>query len=95
MVLAIFSLLAILLSHDMTQSLACTVIESGSNERRACQFPFTINGQTYDNCTRQHDPDRKPWCSTKVMNGYHVSGGKQIKLQFIQVLDILLKFYHR
>ena len=31
-----------------------------------CQFPFILNGKTYDACTDETDPDGRFWCSTKV-----------------------------
>ena len=53
----------------------CVVNTIESNE--TCVFPFTIftdnkdgNGSaennTYFECTTDHDPDKRPWCATKV-----------------------------
>lgn len=31
-----------------------------------CVFPFIYQGKTYDECTRDSDPEGKRWCATKV-----------------------------
>ncbi len=75
MALLICITLSIFFTAELTN--ACTVIEASSQERKPCQFPFTIAGRTFKKCTREFDPDGKLWCSTKVVNGDHVSGGEQ------------------
>jgi hypothetical protein len=66
-------------------SLNCTHTnddEKGPQKNKACVFPFTVKNKseefTYDSCTRNHDPDSKLWCSTKVSpDGYHVAFEKE------------------
>ena len=54
----------------------CSVIEKKSKEFKPCILPFRHNGETYNNCTEVSDPEKKPWCSTKVDQlGNHVRSG--------------------
>ena len=59
-----------------TISDGCSVIEKKSHEIKPCVFPFKYLGQTLSQCTTLRDPDKIPWCSTKVdANGNHVTSG--------------------
>ena len=54
----------------------CSVVETRNGEFKPCIFPFKYSGQTFDSCTTIRDPDKKPWCSTKVdADGNHVTAG--------------------
>jgi len=49
-------------------SRTCTTVKG-----RKCKFPFKFQGKTFASCTREFDPDSKPWCSTKTdLQGNHV-----------------------
>jgi hypothetical protein len=38
-----------------------------------CIFPFTFEGQVFNECTTRKDPEKKHWCSVEVdMDGKHV-----------------------
>ena len=60
----------------------CSVIESSSNSKKPCQFPFKFKGRTFYECTTITGTDDNdeyeygnPWCSTKTDdNGNHISG---------------------
>ena len=62
----------------------CIVEDKSTKEKASCVFPFTFNykdsngtevNQTFYGCTRNLDPDDKPWCSTKVdSDGIHQHG---------------------
>ena len=62
----------------------CIVEDKSTKEHATCVFPFTFNykdssgtmvNQTFYGCTRNLDPDDKPWCSTKVDSiGIHQAG---------------------
>ena len=59
------------------QKIKCqTTNEPGSFVKNApCKFPFTLDDQTFDTCTRERDPEGKLWCSTRVDRfGRHVLG---------------------
>ena len=46
----------------------------GPQVNKPCIFPFTIGNVTYNECTKNHDPFSKPWCSTQVTtDGKHVT----------------------
>ena len=48
--------------------------EGGTGRPEQCVFPFSYNGQTYNECITVNDPQGKPWCSVEVdRNGVHVS----------------------
>merc|ERR1719261_1892125 len=41
-----------------------------------CIFPFTFRNTVHNDCTRDHDPERRLWCSTQTDGeGKHVQGG--------------------
>ena len=49
--------------------------DGGGKAGAKCVFPFTLDGITYQGCTRTNDPDDRLWCSTKTdSKGVHVSG---------------------
>jgi len=49
--------------------------DGGDRAGAKCVFPFTLEGITYQGCTRTNDPDDRLWCSTKTdSKGVHVSG---------------------
>jgi len=51
------------------------VKEKKTKSTQDCQFPFKLGGNTYTNCTTIKDPEKKPWCSTKVSkSGFHIGG---------------------
>ena len=62
----------------------CIVEDKSTKEHATCVFPFTFNykdssgtmvNQTFYGCTRNLDPEDKPWCSTKVDSiGIHQVG---------------------
>ena len=74
----IFTLSSLSLVHLVTSTCEVNTIESNGT----CVFPFTIftdnkdgnaENNTYFECTTNHDPDKRPWCSTKVdLNGVHL-----------------------
>jgi len=44
----------------------------GPQKNKACVFPFSFKNVTYYHCTKNHDTNSKPWCSTQVSsNGEH------------------------
>jgi len=48
-------------------------VDCATEEGRACQFPFIVNGQSFSSCTSSGDS--RAWCSTKVdQNNNHISG---------------------
>ena len=51
----------------------CFVTEFSSDQKKACVFPFRLQGgatEDQNSCTDLSDPDGKYWCSTKVCK-YH------------------------
>ena len=47
----------------------------------SCAFPFVLEGNKYDSCTTDEDPDVKLWCSTKTdEENVHVPDGVIIVL---------------
>ena len=48
------------------------VTTGGGNTGKPCVFPFIYNGKKHNNCAWRK-AERKPWCSTKVVNGRHVA----------------------
>ena len=47
----------------------------GGKAGAKCVFPFTLDGITYQGCTRTKHPDDRLWCSTKTdSKGVHMSG---------------------
>ena len=86
--LLIISLLLTLLPSGKTLPSGCIVVEQASGNRKPCQFPFIFAGKSYEECTRDHDPNEKFWCSTNVTaSGYHIHGGQS----FIKVQSLLTK----
>ena len=64
-------------SHTGSAIKRCqTTNEPGSKVKNSpCKFPFTNNGEKYDSCTTDNDPDGRFWCSTKVdQSGNHQKG---------------------
>ena len=64
------------LTSIQRKSTCRTTNEPGSNSKNAsCQFPFTIEDQTFDACTTEKDHEGRFWCSTKVDRfGIHTEG---------------------
>ena len=53
-------------------TLACKAIE-GPSKGKKCIFPFKYFGKSYNECTWNDAPTKKPWCSTNVTeDGYHI-----------------------
>lgn len=52
----------------------CTTI-SGPSEGLPCVFPFKFQEFTFEGCTTITDPEKRPWCSTKVDDAMnHITG---------------------
>ena len=47
----------------------CFVTEFSSDQKKACVFPFRLQGASEDHnsCTNLFDPDGRYWCSTQVI----------------------------
>ena len=62
----------------------CYVKDRKTKDYTSCKFPFSLSykdnfgdlvNQTFFECTTNHDPKNKPWCSTKVdARGFHQKG---------------------
>ena len=49
----------------------------GPAQGNQCIFPFIFEGISFTGCITRADPDKIPWCSTKIdENGTHVGGNK-------------------
>lgn len=53
------------------------VLCATTDTKLPCILPFTFGNETFDTCITISDPDGRPWCSTKVIDGtdIHISGG--------------------
>ena len=62
------------INSPTTQSNECITI-SGVQIGKRCIFPFIFKNKMYNSCTRDGDPNNKPWCSVKVDNtNTHIQG---------------------
>ena len=55
----------------------CTTIvtDGGTQTPELCKFPFTFQGQVFENCTTFSDNDNLEWCSVETdQQGNHVRG---------------------
>ena len=54
----------------------CNVTEQKTQTELPCTFPFSLNGQIFNECTNTFDPEGKYWCSTRTTpDGAHVASG--------------------
>jgi len=58
------SSLILTLSGSLGQ--ACFTTPESKKPNVPCVFPFIYKGKTYNECTRDTDPEGKRWCATKV-----------------------------
>ncbi len=53
----------------------CRVVSSAGEGTAPCVFPFVFGGFEFNGCITISDPEKRPWCSTKVDgSGVHVGG---------------------
>ena len=52
--------------HILVRPFECKVEEKATLSTQNCQFPFILNGKTFNNCTDHSEPNGRLWCPTQV-----------------------------